>query len=132
MDKDEFELTKAEEKMMEFFWNTDNPLTATDISQNMDQFNYGYILRLIKSLEKKKMLKVCGLQQSGKQYARQFVPTMTRAEYGAIVIRNLGIEEEELAKVAVAMVQKSNNSDSQNTDELIQELENIIAELKKG
>ena len=78
---------------MEFFWNTERPLTVMEVSQMMNQFNECYIHRLIKSLEKKEMLKVCGMQKSGKQYARQFIPTITREEYGVTLMENWGFKE---------------------------------------
>ena len=83
MRKKSFDLTKGEESMMEIFWDADSPLTIMEVSRLTDEFNDSYIHRLVKSLEKKEMLKVVGLQKSGKQYARQFFPAMTREEYGA-------------------------------------------------
>lgn len=133
MRKKSFELTKGEEAMMEILWDADNPLTIMEISQLTDEFNDSYIHRLVKSLEKKEMLKVVGLQKSGKQYARQFFPTMTREEYGAIVIDNLGIQgEKALAQVAVAMVKRIDNGTQKDRAMLIRELESIVEELKRG
>ena len=133
MRKKSFELTKGEEAMMEILWDADSPLTIMEISQLTDEFNDSYIHRLVKSLEKKEMLKVVGLQKSGKQYARQFFPTMTREEYGAIVIDNLGIQgEKALAQVAVAMVKRIDNGTQKDRAMLIRELESIVEELKRG
>lgn len=133
MNKDEFELTKGEETVMEFFWNTERPLTVMEISQMTNQFNECYIHRLIKSLEKKEMLKDCGMQRSGKQYARQFIPTITREEYGVTLMEKLGIQgKKSLAKFFAAMVRRPDSREIQSTDELICELENIIEELKEG
>ena len=133
MRKKSFELTKGEEAMMEILWDADNPLTIMEISQLTDEFNDSYIHRLVKSLEKKEMLKVVGLQKSGKQYARQFFPTVTREEYGAIVIDNLGIQgEKALAQVAVAMVKRIDNGTQKDRAMLIRELESIVEELKRG
>ena len=118
---------------MEFFWNTERPLTVMEVSQMMNQFNECYIHRLIKSLEKKEMLKVCGMQKSGKQYARQFNPTITREEYGVTLMEKLGIQgKKSLAKFFAAMVRRPDGGEIQSTDELIGELENIIEELKEG
>lgn len=133
MRKNKFDLTKGEESMMEIFWDADNPLTIMEVSRMTDEFNDSYIHRLVKSLEKKEMLKVVGLQKSGKQYARLFFPTMTREEYGAIVMGNLGIQgEKALAQVAVAMVKRIGNDTQKDKEMLIRELESIVEELKRG
>ena len=132
MRKKSFDLTKGEESMMEIFWDADSPLTIMEVSRLTDEFNDSYIHRLVKSLEKKEMLKVVGLQKSGKQYARQFFPAMTR-EYGAIVMGNLGIQgEKALAQVAVAMVKRMDNDTQKDRAMLIRELESIVEELKRG
>ena len=133
MRKKRFELTRGEETMMEIFWDADCPLTTMEISKLTDEFNDSYIHRLVKSLEKMEMLKIVGLQKSGKQYARQFLPTVTREEYGAMVRDNLGIQgEKALAKVAVAMVKRMDDDAKEDREELIHELESIVEELKRG
>ena len=133
MRKKSFDLTKGEESMMEIFWDADSPLTIMEVSRLTDEFNDSYIHRLVKSLEKKEMLKVVGLQKSGKQYARPFFPAMTREEYGAIVMGNLGIHgEKALAQVAVAMVKRMDNDTQKDRAMLIRELESIVEELKRG
>ena len=89
--------------------------------------------RLVKSLEKKGMLNVCGFQKSGKQYARQFLPTVTREEYGAVLMEKIGIQgKRSLAKVVTAMIRRPDSNEIKSTDELIRELEMIIEELKEG
>lgn len=133
MGKIEFELTKGEEFVMEFFWNADGPLTTMQVSHMTEQFNDCYIHRLVKSLEKKGMLNVCGFQKSGKQYARQFLPTVTREEYGAVLMEKIGIQgKRSLAKVVTAMIRRPDSNEIKSTDELIRELEMIIEELKEG
>lgn len=136
MRKKTFELTKGEERIMEFFWDSQSPLTSMDISSMTDEFNDSYIHRLLTSLLKKEMLEVNGIEKSGKQYARKFVPTMTREEYGAMVMKGLGIKDEKaLAKVAAALFKKPEGTDGkEETDpkELIKELENIVEQLKNS
>ena len=136
MRKKTFELTKGEERIMEFFWDSQSPLTSMDISSMTDEFNDSYIHRLLTSLLKKEMLEVNGIEKSGKQYARNFVPTMTREEYGAMVMTGLGIKDEKaLAKVAAALFKKPEGTDGKeetDTKELIKELENIVEQLKNS
>ena len=136
MRKKTFELTKGEERIMEFFWDSQSPLTSMDISSMTDEFNDSYIHRLLTSLLKKEMLEVNGIEKSGKQYARKFVPTMTREEYGAMVMKGLGIKDEKaLAKVAAALFKKPEGKDGKeetDTQALIKELENIVGQLKNS
>lgn len=133
MRKKSFELTRGEEVIMELFWDADRPLTSMDICGTTDEFNDSYVHRLLTSLQKKEMLVVNGVVQSVKQYARTFAPAMTREEYGALVMDKLGINDEKaLAKVAVAMVQRSTDKQQKGNTELIKQLENIVAQLKKS
>jgi len=133
MRKKEFELTKGEEVLMELFWNADRPLTSMDICEMTDEFNDSYVHRLLTALQKKDMLGVNGVVQSVKQYARTFIPTMTREEYGALLMERLGINNEKaFAKVAVAMVQRSADKQKEGNKELVKQLENIVEQLKKS
>ena len=132
MRKKKFELTKGEESLMDLFWKNSKPLTSMEICELTDEFNDSYVHRLLTSLEKKKVLEISGLVKSGKQYARQFVPTLSREEYGALVMQQLGINTEKaLAGVAVALVQHSSDNNFEDKETLIKELENIVKELKK-
>lgn len=79
------------------------------------------------------MLSVSGLVKSGKQYARSFEPTMTREEYAAFVMEKLGIREEKIfAKVAVALTGKASDRGETEKQELIEELERIVEQLRNS
>ncbi len=133
MRKKEFELTRGEERLMEMFWNAGRPLTSMELCKMTDEFNDSYVHRLLNSLEKKKMLSVSGLVKSGKQYARSFEPTMTREEYAAFVMEKLGIREEKsFAKVAVALTGKASDRGETEKQELIEELERIVEQLRNS
>ncbi len=133
MRKKEFELTRGEETLMELFWDAGRPLTSMELSKMTDEFNDSYIHRLLNSLEKKEMLQVSGLVKSGKQYARAFVPAMTREEYAAFVMKKLGIREKKsFAQVAVALLGKSEEQSEAEKQELIAELEKIVEQVKNS
>jgi len=128
-----FELTKGEEVLMELFWSADRPLISMDICEMTDEFNDSYVHRLLTALQKKGMLEVNGVVKSVKQYARTFIPAMTREQYVALVMEQLGINDEmALAKVAVAMVQRFADKQKEGTKELVKQLENIVEQLKKS
>ena len=76
-------LTKSEEEIMYLLWDLDEPLTSSEIVKNAvnKTWKKSYINLLINSLLKKDMIKVVGVKQMTKNYARTFVPTMTKDAY---------------------------------------------------
>ena len=72
------------------------------------------------------MITVCGSVQYGTQYARQFIPSLTKEQYAAKLVMSKGIKKNAIAAVTVAMV----NEADEDGEELIQQLEEIIGELK--
>ena len=67
-------LTKSEEEIMYLLWDLDEPLTSSEIVKKAvnKTWKKSYINLLINSLLKKDMIK---------NYARTFVPTMTKDAY---------------------------------------------------
>ncbi len=122
-------LTNSEEDLMEIFWECKEPLTSVeilDISADRS-WNGNYVHIMLRSLLKKGMIKVCGTVQCGTQYARQFTPAVTREQYAAKLVMSKGIGSSEIAAVTVAMV---NEAGEQDSDALVEQLEEIIEELK--
>lgn len=76
-------LTKSEEEIMYLLWDLDEPLTSSEIVKKAvnKTWKKSYINLLINSLLKKDMIKVVGVKQMTKNYARTFVPTMTKDAY---------------------------------------------------
>ncbi len=76
-------LTKSEEEIMYLLWDIDEPLTSSEIVNKSvnKSWKKSYINLLINSLLKKEMIKVVGVKQMTKNYARTFVPTMTKDAY---------------------------------------------------
>lgn len=122
-------LTNSEEDLMELFWEKKQPLTSVDISEfSADRsWNGNYIHMMLRSLQKKGMIEVCGTVQCGTQYARQFVPIVTKEQYAAKLVMSKGIEKNSIAAVTVAMVNEVNTADEEG---LVKQLEEIIQELK--
>ena len=122
-------LTNSEEDLMEIFWEKKEPLTSVDISEfSADRsWNGNYIHMMLRSLLKKGMIEVCGTVQCGTQYARQFVPIVTKEQYAAKLVMSKGIEKNSIAAVTVAMVNEVNKADEEG---LVKQLEEIIQELK--
>ena len=122
-------LTNSEEDLMELFWERKEPLTSVEILElSADRsWNGNYVHMMLRSLLKKDMVKVCGTVQYGTQYARQFVPAVTKEQYAAKLVMSKGIGKNSIAEVTVAMV---NETDDTGGEGLIQQLEEIIEELK--
>lgn len=122
-------LTNSEEDLMEMFWEKKEPLTSVEILEiSADRsWNGNYVHIMLRSLLKKGMIKVCGTVQCGTQYARQFIPAVTREQYAAKIVMSKGIGSSDIAAVTVAMV---NEAGEQGQDALVKQLEEIIEELK--
>ena len=76
-------LTKSEEEIMYLLWDLDEPLTSSEIVKKAvnKTWKKSYINLLINSLLKKDMIKVVGVKQMTKNYARTFVPTMQSSRF---------------------------------------------------
>lgn len=132
-------LTNSEEMLLHIFWNQGKPLTSTDIfdisqkSDNSSSWSKNYILKMLTSLEEKKMIEICGFIKEGKKYVRQFSPCLSKEEYIADVLEEQGISTASIAKIAVALVKKQNGkAGSEEHDKLIAELEQIIDGFEKS
>lgn len=122
-------LTNSEEDLMEMFWERKEPLTSVEILNiSADRsWNGNYVHIMLRSLLKKGMIKVCGTVQHGTQYAREFVPAVTKEQYAAKLVMSKGIGKSSIAAVTVAMVNETGEADGEG---LIKQLEEIIEELK--
>lgn len=129
MSKKEKHLTGSEEDLMEIFWASKEPLTSVEILNISGDrsWNGNYVHIMLRSLLKKGMIEVCGTVQSGKQYARQFIPAVTKEQYAAKLVMSKGIGKNSIAAVTVAMVNEMNE---ETGEELVKQLEEIIEELK--
>ncbi len=76
-------LTKSEKQIMELLWNCGEPLTCVEIIEKSDDKTWkdSYVHIMIRSLLKKEMIKVDGVELVCKNYARRFGPAMTKDEY---------------------------------------------------
>ena len=121
-------LTKSEEDLMDIFWNHNAPLTSVEILEMTKDrsWNGNYLHVMLRSLQKKGMIRVCGTVQYGNQYARQFEAAVTKTEYGAELILSKGLAGS-ISQVAVALVEKSEIEDK---EEVISQLQEIIDRLK--
>lgn len=83
-------LTKSEKEIMGLLWNTDRPLTATEIVNLTPERTWkkSYIHLLINSLIEKELIKSEALVRTGRNFGRAFVATMTEEEFSILQITN--------------------------------------------
>jgi len=122
-------MTNSEEVLMGILWSSERPMTSVELMEMTQDHSWesGYIHKMLRSLLKKEIVKVCGIVQYGKQYARQFVPMLTKEEYAAKLALSTGIKGSSIGKVAAALAKETENS-----EELIEQLEEIIQQMKCG
>lgn len=116
--------TKREEELMEYLWQHPEPMTVYDMAES--GWSVNYLRVLVKSLEKKGVLRCCGAEPNGRQYSRQFCVAMTKEEYYVRLALAGGVNAGVFAKVAAAAV----DGGKQNDSALIQKLEEILADFK--
>ena len=119
-------LTNSESEMMEVLWKASRPLTSSKIVALSEGQTWkpSYVHILINSLLKKEMIEVAGFEQSTKNYARTFQPTMSRDEYIA------GTVQETMSESAIFAAFVDTTADEALIDELSKKLEQRKKELE--
>lgn len=76
-------LTKSEREIMDLLWNTDRPLTATEIVNLTPERTWkkSYIHLLINSLIDKNLIRSDTLVRTGRNFGRAFVAVDTQEEF---------------------------------------------------
>lgn len=128
-------MTPREEDLMNVFWNQKEPMAITDIIELLDkeQWNQVTLFRIVKKLLDKGYLEIYGFKKNNTQYARKFIPSLTKEEYAAVLLSERGIESNSLANIALAMLGGNKRKEvcEEEKNYLIHELENIIEQIKK-
>lgn len=128
-------MTPREEDLMNVFWNQEEPMAITDIIELLDkeQWNQVTLFRIVKKLLDKGYLEIYGFKKNNTQYARKFIPSLTKEEYAAVLLSERGIESNSLANIALAMLGGNKRKEvcEEEKNYLIHELENIIEQIKK-
>lgn len=111
-------------EIMNMFWNTDKPLSRSDICAQNGALNRNTINVLIPRLLKEKFLYTSRIVQTKTVLARAYRPTITRQAYLA---RELGYESAN-AMIVSMLCTCLEEGDNQ---ELLQELKNLIQKYDK-
>lgn len=119
------ELTKSEMEIMDVLWDSEKPLSRSDLLARSEEKTWkdSSVHILLNGLLQKNAIQEAGLVKRSKTYGRVFSPTLTREEYFASTIfchrhkpdivglfeallRREDITQEELAKIAELVEQK--------------------------
>lgn len=121
-------LTKSEREIMELLWQVNTPLTATEIVSLSPKKTWktSYIHLLLNSLLKKEMIKVSGIKQTTKNFARTFKAALTREEYLILEIK----KQEKVSTHALPFLVSTLIRETEDA-ELIKELEEMIQKRKE-
>lgn len=121
-------LTKSEEEILDLLWTENKPMTSSDIvnlSVNRT-WKKSYIHLLINSMLKKEVIRIDGFVKTTKNYARTFVPVLTREEY---IIKQFtessDFNKGSKADLFAALI------DETNDPKIIEELEKILQRKKE-
>lgn len=82
------ELTKSEMEIMDVLWDSDKPLSRSDLLSRSDEKTWkdSSVHILLNGLLQKEAICEAGLVKRSKTYGRVFAPTLTREEYFATTI----------------------------------------------
>ena len=82
------ELTRSEMQIMDVFWDSEEPLSRSDLLERSGDKSWkdSSVHILLNGLLQKEMIREVGFVKRSKTYGRTFLPTMTREEYFAAVV----------------------------------------------
>ena len=131
MKKGRKNVTDSEREVLELLWNSDEPLTSTEIVRLCigRTWKSSYIHIMINSLLKKEMIRVAGFKKTTKNYARTFEPTMTRDQWNLLRMKQEKGVTAELLKEMLEMI-ITEGADEEILEELFEVIEKRKEELR--
>ena len=131
MKKGRKNVTDSEREVLELLWNSDEPMTSTEIVRLCigRTWKSSYIHIMINSLLKKEMIRVAGFKKTTKNYARTFEPTMTRDQWNLLRMKQEKGVTAELLKEMLEMI-ITEGADEEILEELFEVIEKRKEELR--
>ncbi len=120
-------LTKSEKEIMHLLWNSDRPLTATEIVNMTPERTWkkSYIHLLINSLIEKELIRSDSLVRTGRNFGRTFVATTSEEEFLIHQITSSSsFSSSSIPRLAAALL------DACDDPLIIEELEQILQQKK--
>lgn len=129
MDKNikSFYLNQKEEQVMKVLWESDTPLSATEIANRIDSdWAKKSIQNIIRKLESKKAIEVAEITKIGKTYGRLFRPTISSDEYAVMQFNNFYKGDNEVSFILSALTGNKKKSSA-----LAKELKELMEKYKE-
>ena len=121
------QLTKSEMEIMDVLWDSDKPLSRSDLLDRSEEKTWkdSSVHILLNGLLQKGAIQEAGLVKRSKTYGRVFVPTMTREEYFASTIFSHRCKPD-IVKLMEALLRREDI-----TPEQLAEIEALVEQRKK-
>lgn len=125
-------LTVREEELLNFLWETGEPMTAAEMAERLvpDGWSNVTLFKTVQNLSESGYLQVAGLEKNKKSYARKLTPSLTKEEYYAGVMMKHGIDSRSIADIIAAFLGVTDKSSKERDAEVIAKLEEIIHTLR--
>lgn len=115
-------LSNREIDVMNILWNSEEPLTASGITQIEPALSINTVQVVLKNLMKKSYIKVADIVYSGTVLSRAYEPALSQGEYiTSQVLEDKGLNTD----IFAALIEKETDTD------VIDELEEILKARKK-
>ena len=143
-----YDLTPREEELMDMMWKAARPMSRAELRDMPVERSWkdNYLPVMLQALEKRGLIQVAGFVREGKNYARRFVPTWTKAELlSKSAMEHLGkkqlpqmleamagslpLDTKDLTQVMVTLVRESKGKADK---QLLDRLEDILQEAEEG
>lgn len=125
MNKITFNFNEKEEQVMKILWESDAPMSASEIASRIDsEWASKSIQNIIRKLEGKKAIEIAEIAKIGKTYGRLFKPSITVDEYVISQLNKLYADKEIPVVVSKLIESKSKNS------ELSKDLKSLMEKYK--
>ena len=124
-------LSPRQLEVMEALWNSPNGMTASAIVESNDELQINTVQASLRSLIKKKYVKVGEIVYSGTVLARSYVPLVSKEEY--LESRCQVLTQISSSSIPMLMVSFINEQkDEQMLDEMEKMIAQRIKEIEKG
>lgn len=117
-------LSQRQLEVMEALWNSESGMTASEIVRSNDELQINTVQASLRSLVRKKYIKVGEIVYSGTVLSRSYVPLISKEEY-------LEMSCQALAKFSSSSLLMASLINEENDRETLNELEKMIAQRKK-
>ncbi|HIW21445.1 MAG TPA: BlaI/MecI/CopY family transcriptional regulator [Candidatus Dorea intestinavium] len=115
-------LSNIEIEVMNVFWDTEEPLAATDIPKINPELNVNTVQATVRGLLKKSLIKVADIVYHNTVLTRAYLPEISRDEYWA---NQLEIEAINKPSFLAALIHQEEDL------QLLEKLEELIKEQKE-